>query len=180
MAQMIVVAVMAGAELMKAHARKKAKLREEAAYLEAANRTMGAATREMAAEERNKERMHSRALLLAAASGGGADDPGMVALLGDLNAEGVYRMFSRLWAGQDEAAGLRFRADEAGKEASAAMTAGVINAFSSGAKAYSGMGGFGGKAAAGSSFGQASVMEIPEVPYGAIDAVEYNPSVAYG
>lgn len=178
MAQLAVLAFTAGSELMRAHALQKAKRREEAAYNEAANRTMGATTREIAAEERNKERMHSRALLLAAASGGGVDDPGMVALLGDLNAEGRYRMFSRLWSGQNEAAGLRFRANEAGKEADSAMTAGIINALSSGAKAYAGMSAFGGPP--GGSFGQSSVMELPEVPYGALDAVEYNPGVVYG
>lgn len=121
--------------------KRKEKIRESEAYRDASMRRMGAATREMEEEERNKDRMHSRAIALAAASGGGVDDPGMVALLGDLNAEGEYRVLSALWSGQDAAAGLQFRAEAARREGETAFQMGVINAFTSGYSTYNSFGG---------------------------------------
>ena len=127
MAQLAAVAA-GGAQLIKAWQIKKLKIEETKGYREAKNRSMAATTREMAEEERNKEYMHSRALAVAAASGAGVDDPGMVKVLADLNAEGEYRIMSRLWSGQNEAEGLVYRAEAAKREGSAAMTAGMINA----------------------------------------------------
>ena len=131
-----------GAELMKAHAIEKAKLREAEAYVDAKNRTMAATTHDIAELQREKEIMHSRALALAAFQGGGVDDPGVVKILGDLNAEGEYRIMATLWAGQNEAEGLLFRAKEAKREASSARQAGIFNALTAGmSDAWSG--GFG-------------------------------------
>ena len=127
-----------GAEAFKAYQVKQAKIQETLAYREAKNRTMAATTREVAEEARTKEFMHSRALAVAAASGGGTGDPGMVKILGDLNAEGEYRMMSKLWAGMNEAESLIFRAKQAEEEGDAAIKAGIINAFSEAAKAYGG------------------------------------------
>ncbi len=138
-----------GAQLIKAFNIQKRKIAETLALREAKNRSMAATTREMAEEQRNKEFMHSRALALAAASGGGTGDPGMVKVLSDLNAEGEYRIMSRLWSGQDRAEGLIHEAEEAKKEGDSAITAGIVNAVSSAASAYAGGGGsFGGSAAA--------------------------------
>ncbi len=140
---MAVIAAIAsgGAQAYKAHQIQKNKLREAQAYRDAKNRSMAGTTREMAEEERNKELMHSRAIALAAFSGGGVDDPGMVKILGDLNAEGEYRIMSRLWAGQNEAEGLIFRAEAAKREADDAYTAGIINVITASAGAYYGAGG---------------------------------------
>lgn len=131
MAELAAGAAVAGGHLYKAWQIKKNKQREAAALRDAKNRTMAATTREMAEEERNREYMHSRAIALAAASGAGVDDPTMVKLLGDLQAEGKYRVMSRLWSGQDDAEGLIFRAEAAQREANTAMTVGAINAVTS-------------------------------------------------
>lgn len=133
-----------GAQLMKAHSIEKAKIAEGEAYVEAKNRVMGATTRDMAEEERTKETIHSRAVALAAAQGGGVDDVSVVQILGDLNAEGEYRIMSKLWTGQNESEGLIFRSEQAYKEANSARDAGIINAFTAGASAYAAAGSFGG------------------------------------
>ena len=130
-----------GAEAYKAFQLKGRKIEEAEAYRDAKNRHMAGTTREMSEEARNKELMHSRAVALAAASGGGVDDPGVVKILGDLNAEGEYRIMSLLWSGQNAAEGLLYRAEQATKEANSAMTAGIINALTAGTEAYYGAGG---------------------------------------
>lgn len=130
-----------GAEAYKAHQVKKNKLREAQAYRDAKNRSMAGTTRDMSEEARKKELMHSRAIAVAAASGGGVDDPGMVKILGDINAEGEYRIMSRLWSGQNEAEGLIFRAEAAQREADDAYSAGIINVITAGTGAYFGAGG---------------------------------------
>jgi hypothetical protein len=130
-----------GAQAYKAHQIKKTKLREAEAYRDAKNRSMAGTTHAMAEEERKKELMHSRAVAVAAASGAGVDDPGVVKILGDLNAEGEYRIMSRLWTGQNEAEGLTFRAKAAQRESDDAYKAGMINVLSSSASAYFGAGG---------------------------------------
>lgn len=126
---------------IKGHKARKQKIAEQKALMDAKNRSMAATTREMAEEERKKEFMYSRALAVAAASGAGVDDPGMVALLGDLNAEGEYRVLSRLWTGQDEAQGLNFRAEAARREGDAAFEAGIITGLTSAVSSASSMGG---------------------------------------
>ncbi len=130
------------AEAVKAWKKHKLKLQEAQAFRDAKNRSMAATTREMAEEERTKEFMHSRALAVAAASGAGVDDPGMVKVLADLNAEGEYRVMSRLWAGQDRAEGLIFRSEVAKREADDALVEGAFNVVASAMSASSG--GFGG------------------------------------
>lgn len=169
MAQLAAIAA-GGGQAYKAFQIRKQKIAESKAYREAKNRSMAATTREVAEEESNKEFMYSRALAVAAASGGGVGDPGMVKLLGDLNAEGEYRVMSKLWAGLNEAQGLIFRADEAKKEGDAAITAGIFNALTAAGSAYAGAGGFGG----GERFTSAT-----SPPLGAIDAVKFRPDVRY-
>lgn len=142
MAQLAAVAGGVG-QAIKAWQIQKLKIEEAKAFREAKNRSMAATTREMAEEERNKEYMHSRALALAAASGGGVDDPGVVKVLADLNAEGEYRIMSRLWSGQNEAEGLIFRAEAAKREGDAAILAGMVNVVTSAMSAHAG-GSFGG------------------------------------
>ena len=142
MAQIAIFAVMAVAGMYKARQAKNLKMEEAEGFREAGSRAKAAAQREAEAEERLKEHVYSRALLVAAASGAGVDDPGMVNLIGDLNAEGEYRIMSRLWAGEDEAEGFAFRADQAEREGDAALKAGYVNVIQTAASTYMG-GGFG-------------------------------------
>lgn len=124
---------------------RKAKNKEAQAYLDASGRRMAAATRDIAEESRKKEMMYGRAIAVSASSGGGVDTATVVNLLGDLNAEGEYRMMSAMYMGQEEAAGLTYRADAARREGDAAFTAGLINGVTSAISTGYGMGAFGGK-----------------------------------
>jgi hypothetical protein len=124
---------------------RKAKNREAQAYLDASGRRMAAATRDAAEESRRRKVMMGRALAVSAASGAGVDTPTVVNLLGDLDAEGQYRMMSAMYLGQEEAAGLTYRADAARREAGAAFTAGIINGVTSALSVGYGMGAFGGR-----------------------------------
>ena len=81
-----------------------------------ANARRAAGHREAEEEQRNAELAYSRALAIAAASGGGVSDPGVVKIFADLQAEGDFRVLSRLYAGEDEAQGIEYRADVAQRE----------------------------------------------------------------
>jgi len=72
--------------------------------------------REAAEEQRNAELAYSRALAVAAASGGGVSDPTVVKILADLQAEGDYRVLSRLYTAEDEAQGIQYRSKVALRE----------------------------------------------------------------
>ena len=136
MAQLAIATVMGAAQLYQGKKAQSLKEREAEGYRDAANRRMAAATREIAEEERNKEFMYSRALAVAAAQGGGTGSAGVVKLLADIIAEGEYRILSRLWAGQDEAEGLRFRAEAAIHEGKSARDASYVNAVTSAVSSY--------------------------------------------
>lgn len=162
MAELAVAAVMAVGSLYKGAQEKKLKEEEAVGYRQAANRRMAAATREMAEEDRNKENMYSRALAVAAASGGGTQY-GVTKIFADLNAEGEYRIFSRLWAGEDEAEGLRFRADQAEREGDAAVKASYINAVTSAVSAYNSFGTPSAASAGAGASGATTARQIPGV-----------------
>ena len=151
MAQIALMAVGSLAALNRGAQARKLKYQQAEGLDAAANRRMAATTADVAEEERTKKFMYSRALAIAAASGGGVDDAGMVALLGDLNAEGEYRVMSKLWVGQEEAEGLRFRATAARREGENALEAGYLNAATTVISSF-GKGSFDG-------FSQASQME---------------------
>jgi len=131
MAQLAAVALVGFSHAYKGYQVRKQKEDESQALRDASMRRMAATTREVAEERRKKERMHSRAIAVSAASGAGVDDPSVVAALGDLNAEGEYRVLSTLWSGQDAAAGLQFRSEAAQREADSAFDIGMVNAVSS-------------------------------------------------
>ena len=143
MAQIAIAAVMGAAQIYKGYQAKKLKDKEAEGYMDAAGRRRAAAHREMAEEERKKEFMHSRAIAVAAVQTGNTSDPGIVRLLGDLNAEGEYRILSRLWAGENEAEGLEFRAEAARREGKSAVKASYVSAVTSALSTYAGLGGFG-------------------------------------
>ncbi len=140
MAQIAILAVSALSSLNEGAQKRKVKMAEADALGDAANREMAATTAEMAEEQRLKEQMESRAIAVAAASGAGVDDPTMVNLIGDLNAEGEYRIMSRLWVGSTEAEGMRYQAEVARKEGEAALQSGYLNAAKT---VMSGYGSFG-------------------------------------
>ena len=143
MAQAAAIAAGVG-QAYKAYKTRKYHQAQAAEYVEAKNRRMAAATREMAEERRKQEFIHSRAVALAAASGAGVD-AGMVKILSDLQAEGEYRVMSLLWQGVNDAQGLLARARAEEKAADDAMVAGAINTVTSAFSAYSASGGtFGG------------------------------------
>lgn len=148
MAQLAVMAFMAGSSLYKAKQAEQLKKREEQAYLDAAQRRQAAMTHEVQEEKRKKDNMYSRALAVIGAQTGDTSEAGVQTLLADLNAEGDYRILSTIWAGAQEVEALKFRAEAAQREAEAAKDAGYINAISSAVSGYVGMGG------ASGSFGQ--------------------------
>ena len=160
-ARTIATAASSIGQFKQGHEARKSKLRESQAYRDAAHRTMAATTRDIAEEDRKKDRMHSRAVAIAAASGGGVDDPSIVQALGELNAEGEYRVMSALWSGQNEAAGLQFRAEAARREGEAAFQIGVINAITAGYSTYQA---FGGASSTVSSVPSGSSSPVPAKP----------------
>lgn len=134
----VAAVVAGGAEAVKAYQSAKLKRAEVKGIRDAKNRRMAAGTREVAEAAREKEFMHSRAVAVGAASGAGLNNPGAVKILGDLNAEGEYRVLARLWAAVNDAQGLNFRAEAARREEKAILAAGVVNALSAGTSAYFG------------------------------------------
>lgn len=141
MAQIAVMAVMALMALNEGAQKRKQKVLEAEGLDAAANRVMATTTAEMAEEERLKEQMESRAIAVAASSGAGVDDPTIVQLIGDLNAEGTYRIMARLWVGEDKAEGLRYASDAARREGESALNASYVKAAQTVMSGVSGMGG---------------------------------------
>jgi len=139
--QLAVAAVMFVGSAYKGAQKKKLKEKEAQAYIEARDRRMAAATREAAEARREKEFMYSRALASSGKQSGKTSEPGIATLLADLNAEGEYHVMSRIWAGQNEAEGLAFRAEAARREGEAAYMSGLINGVTSAVSSYYGMGG---------------------------------------
>lgn len=133
--------VAGGAQAIAAYKKSKAHEAQAAEYVEAKNRRMGAATREMQEEKRKADFIKSRATAVAAASGAGTDGS-FVKILGDLAAEGKYRTMSVLWSGLNDAEGLLARADAERKAAEDTLIMGVVNTVSSAFSAYAGAGGF--------------------------------------
>ena len=86
--------------------------------------------REAAEERRDAEFAYSRALAVAAASGAGVSDPTVVKIFADLQAEGDYRVLSRLFVGEDEAQGIEYSAEAARREGKARKRAHRLTALS--------------------------------------------------
>jgi hypothetical protein len=147
---------------------RKQKNREANAYLDANKRRKAAMTRDVEYAEKEKETLMSRARAVAAVQGGGGlGTSGMTRIMGDLEAEGDYRVLGMMWKGLDDAAALTFRAEAAQREGEAAFNAGVIDGVTSAISAYFGMGGsFGStKIPQGSSYkptiGQTGGLDLP-------------------
>lgn len=143
----VAAVVAGGATAYQAWQEQKFKEKEAEGYQEAGGRAMAAGTREYAEANREREFMYSRALALGAASGTSVDSPGMVKVLGDLQAEGWYRSLSKLWRAQNDAEGMYFRADAARAEAKAIRQMAPLRIATSAISAYATAGGsFGGGA----------------------------------
>ena len=113
-------------------AKRAGKLEAEQLH-ERADVRRAASHRDAAEEQRNAELAYSRALAVTAASGGGVDDPTVVKIFADLQAEGRYRVLSRLFVGEDEAEGIEYRAEVARREGQSRYKSGRLNALSSAA-----------------------------------------------
>ncbi len=101
-----------------------------------ANARRAAGHREAAEEQRNAELAYSRALSIAAASGGGVSDPGVVKLFADLQAEGDFRVLSRLFVSEDEAQGIEYRSEVAQREGKARRRLGQFGAAATFAETF--------------------------------------------
>lgn len=85
-----------------------------------------------AIEERRQGRLNeSRARAVAAASGAGVTDPTVVNLMGDIQADADYRALSRMYEGEEEAAGLDAAAKARKREGRAARLAGGLKGVGS-------------------------------------------------
>ena len=143
MAQLAIpVAIFAGG-LYKGVQQRKQKMGEAEAYLDASDRAMAAATRDIAEEAQKRDIVHSRAIAVAAASGGAVDTPTVVNLAGDIVAEGNYNMLAAMYSGQEEAGGLSFRGREAVSEGNRLFDAAVIEGITSAVTSAYSMGAFG-------------------------------------
>lgn len=152
MAQLAILAVMAVMALNKGAQERKMKYQASQGVRDAAMRRGAAATAEAGENKIIKERFESRAVALAAFQGGGVDDPSVQKVIGDLNAEGEYRILSKLYVGMSEVEGMHFQSGQLMREGEAALNEGYVNAAKTVMSAYMG-GGMGGMmGAAGSSF----------------------------
>ncbi len=114
----------AGKEAEEEGERTAAELRKRAGTRRAVGQ------REAAEERRNAKLAYSRALSVAAASGAGVSDPTVVKLFADLQAEGDYRVLSRLFVAEDEAQGIEYRSEVALREGKARKRAARLTALS--------------------------------------------------
>lgn len=173
MAQIAVLAVMALAALNKGAQERKANYAAAEGLRDQRNRKMAETTANVSEAEREKEHMYSRALALSAASGAGVDDPGLVSLFGDLNAEGEYRVMTQLYTGSSEAEGIGYQSLMAMKSGDAALEASYVKAATTVISSFAGggnmWGGFsqssqmakGSAAAAAAGSGSVSAVGVP-------------------
>lgn len=138
MAQIAVLAVMAVSQIYKGTKEQEAAYNQAENVRDARNRGMAATTAEIGQLQDDKELMYSRALAVSASSGAGVDDPGLVKLFGDLNAEGEFRVMSKLYTGSSQAEGLRKESESLMKQGDDALTAGYVNAATTVLSAYAG------------------------------------------
>ncbi len=170
MAQLAILAVKAVMSLNKGAQDRKLGYQEAGGLRDAAMRKAAATTAEVGENERTKQLMESRAIALAAFQGGGVDDPSMQKLIGDLNAEGEYRILSRLYVGMGEAAGLEFASEQAMRAGDAALNRGYVAAATTVLSSYGSDMWSGGKAP--------NVSHSTRAAKAKIGTMDYNPSSA--
>jgi len=141
MAQLAVFAVAAAAQYMGGRAAKKSAISDAKQLQRRAGATRASAQRASNEERRDARYLLSRARALAAKSGGGVDDPSMVNVFGDIEAEGEYNALARLYDGEQEALGLQDAAKARRSEGNAAMNASYINTAAAAASSFAGGGG---------------------------------------
>lgn len=186
MAQVAVAAVglQAAASVYGGYQEKKLADDRANAYYDAARRRRSSMTREIYEADRERKFMAGRAKAIAAASGAGVDTPGMTRVLGDLNAEGSYRVMAKMWQGLDDSQALIEAGNAAREEGDAAWNAGMIGGVTSvlSGAAYFGWGGgmpnrtlpppsaaSAGAAASGATRAQSRMGSIPGVIAAGVD-----------
>jgi len=171
MAQLAIATAVGVSKAIGAYKKSKAHEAQAAEYVEAKNRRMAATTRELSEEARKADYIKSKAVAIAAASG--AAGPGVVRIMGDIAAEGKYRVMSTLWQGLNDADGLMHKAEVEKQAAKDTLVVGVISAFTSGASAFASSGGSFG----GDNTPPPSTVIDPTSSLGDTDI--YNPGVRY-
>lgn len=122
-----------------------------------------ALSQRVAIEERRKARLvASRLKAVAGASGAGIDDPTVVNLLDDVDAQGEFNMLSALYEGTMQADTLRYQAKVTKQQGKSARTAGYVSAIAEMGSSLYGSGMFEGAAAPGAS-GQLKDWTMPTV-----------------
>jgi hypothetical protein len=96
-----------------------------------ANEQRAVSQREAARRAKEAKYIQSQQLQRAAASGGGADDPTVLALMGDVGAESSYQQRAAIYEGETKGRGLEHQAALDRWQAKQAMYGGFIGAGSS-------------------------------------------------
>jgi len=114
----------------------------EAAELDRAAGQSIAASQRSAAEQRRIARYASSRTLAVAAASGGADDPGVINIMADLDAEGAYRAAVAMYQGEEQARSYRTSANlrrhegrlakEAGQQRSRALRTQAVGSLMEG------------------------------------------------
>lgn len=128
MAHLALFVVKGFAALNEGAQKRKLGYQQYKALHQASQRRAAAATADAAGDVKTKEYIESKALAHAAAGGGGIDDPTVQNLIGDLNAEGQYRVMARLYTGMTEAGNIRSQADAARRGGDAALDVAYMKA----------------------------------------------------
>jgi hypothetical protein len=121
----------AGSSLMGASAQKKAARAQAKQYKHRKMLARSSSQRDSIADRRDARYVLSRARAVAASQGGAMDDPTMVNVFADIEAEGEYNALSRLFEGEEAAQGDAAAARAARNEGSALQTAGFLQAGAS-------------------------------------------------
>lgn len=106
------------------------RMRRRIARVEA-KQSVAAAQRRAIAERKNAELLASRAIAVAAAGGGGADDPTVLNIVSDIDAEGAYRAAVAMYEGEEQARKLRYQGELQAWEGDEAYKAGKAKAIGS-------------------------------------------------
>jgi hypothetical protein len=126
--QAIPYIISAGSSLLGADAQKKAAKAAEKQFKRRQKLTRATSQRESIADRRDARYLLSKARARAAASGGAMDDPTLVNIFGDIEAEGEYNALVRLWEGEEAAAGDAAAARASRNEGNASAAAGYLQA----------------------------------------------------
>lgn len=123
MAQLAVMAVMAAGQYMGGKAAKDSATSDARQLQRRAGQTRASAQQAAGNERRDARYLISKARARAAASGGGVDDPTVVNLMGDIEAEGEYNALARMFEGESAARDDQYAAKARRREGNASANA---------------------------------------------------------